>query len=121
MSADQSSHAVLIPTGAMSNPVAGKPRRPLTGDAAFLSQTGFEAREGKVESGVWESTAGTFQSNTTGYVEFGYILEGAARLVDPDGTVHPLTPGTAFVMPEGYTGHWEVDERVKKVYFITRF
>ena len=63
---------------------------------------------------------GSFQSNTTGYIEFGYIVEGAARLVDPDGTVHELTVGEAFVMPEGYTGRWEVDHFVKKIYFITR-
>jgi uncharacterized cupin superfamily protein len=28
--------------------------------------------------------------------------------------------GEAFVMPEGYTGRWEVDQFVKKIYFITR-
>jgi len=41
-------------------------------------------------------------------------------LVDPDGTVHELTVGQAFVMPEGYTGRWEVDQFVKKIYFISR-
>jgi uncharacterized cupin superfamily protein len=34
--------------------------------------------------------------------------------------VHELTVGEAFVMPEGYTGRWEVDQFVKKIYFITR-
>ena len=72
------------------------------------------------QAGVWESTAGSFQANTTGYVEFGHIVEGAARLVDPDGTVHELVPGSSFVMPEGYTGRWEVDQFVKKIYFISR-
>lgn len=52
--------------------------------------------------------------------EFGSILEGGARVVDPDGTVHRFKAGDPFVMPEGYKGHWEVDARVKKVYFIPR-
>nr|WP_277398988.1 cupin domain-containing protein [Achromobacter xylosoxidans] len=104
----------------MKNPVPGKPKRPLSGDAAFRTVTAFEGNGGRSEAGVWESTAGSFQSNTTGYIEFGYIVEGAARLVDPDGTVHELTVGEAFVMPEGYTGRWEVDTFVKKIYFISR-
>ncbi|MGE8565596.1 hypothetical protein D3C85_492680 [compost metagenome] len=114
------SRLVRIDAGPMQNPVPGKPRRPISGDTAFLSQTFFEGNAGKAEAGVWESTAGVFQANTTGYIEFGTIIEGAARLVDPDGTVHELTVGQAFVMPEGYTGRWEVDQFVKKIYFISR-
>ena len=104
----------------LKHPVPGKPRRPISGDAAFRTETAFEGLAGKAEAGVWESTAGSFQANTTGYVEFGHIVEGAARLVDPDGTVHELVPGSSFVMPEGYTGRWEVDQFVKKIYFISR-
>ncbi|AMG39697.1 MULTISPECIES: cupin domain-containing protein [Achromobacter] len=119
MKHDQS-RLVRIDAGPMKNPVPGKPKRPLSGDAAFRTVTAFEGNGGRAEAGVWESTAGSFQSNTTGYIEFGYIVEGAARLVDPDGTVHQLTVGEAFVMPEGYTGRWEVDQFVKKIYFISR-
>lgn len=114
------SRLVRIDAGPLKNPVAGKPRRPISGDAAFQTVTAFEGNAGKAEAGVWESTAGVFQANTTGYIEFGYIVDGQARLVDPDGTVHALTTGEAFVMPEGYTGRWEVDRFVKKIYFISR-
>ncbi|WP_454695745.1 cupin domain-containing protein [Achromobacter aegrifaciens] len=119
MKNDQS-RLVRIDAGPMKNPVPGKPRRPISGDAAFRTVTAFEGNGGRAEAGVWESTAGSFQSNTTGYIEFGYIVDGAARLVDPDGTVHELSVGEAFVMPEGYTGRWEVDSFVKKIYFISR-
>jgi hypothetical protein len=114
------SRLVRIDPGPLKHPVPGKPRRPISGDAAFRTETAFEGLAGKAEAGVWESTAGSFQANTTGYVEFGHIVEGAARLVDPDGTVHELVPGSSFVMPEGYTGRWEVDQFVKKIYFISR-
>ena len=118
MKNDQS-RLVRIDAGPMKNPVPGKPRRPISGDAAFRTVTAFEGNGGKAEAGVWESTAGVFQSNTTGYIEFGYILEGECRVVDPDGTVHALKTGDPFVMPEGYKGHWEVDEFVKKVWFVS--
>ena len=62
----------------------------------------------------FQSSAGTFRSNIVGYIEFCYIVEGACRLVDPDGTVHAFGVGDHFIMPEGWTGHWEVDEFVKK-------
>lgn len=114
------SRLVRFSAGPMVNPEVGKPSRPMSGDTVFKTISGFEANEGRVLSGIWESSAGTFRSDTTGYIEFGYILEGQARVVDPDGTIHALAAGDPFVMPEGYKGHWEVDERVKKVYFITR-
>ena len=41
-------------------------------------------------------------------------------MVDPDGTSHSFAAGDSFVLPEGFTGHWEVDERVKKVFFIAQ-
>lgn len=110
---------VCIPTGPLQNPEISQPRRPIEGDTQFRSVNAFEANAGRMLSGVWESTAGKFRSDTTGYVEFGYILEGQARLVDPDGTVHELKPGDPFIMPEGFKGHWEVDHFVKKVYFIS--
>ncbi|AZY50301.1 cupin domain-containing protein [Bordetella avium] len=113
------SRLVRFDTGPLQNPDIGKPRRPIEGETEFRTVTVFEGNEGRAQSGIWESSAGKFRSDTTGYIEFGYILEGQARLVDPDGTVHELTPGSPFIMPEGYKGHWEVDQFVKKVYFIT--
>lgn len=104
---------------ALAQPEIGKPRRPISGETVFKTMSGYDSPGGEVTSGIWESSAGTFRSDTTGYIEFGYILEGAARVVDPDGTVHELNVGDPFVMPEGYKGHWEVDSRVKKVYVIS--
>lgn len=116
---DKQSKLVRFSTGPLTNPDIGKPRRPLEGNTEFRSLTGFEGNAGRATSGIWESSAGKFRSDTTGYIEFGYILEGECRIVDPDGTVHTLKVGDPFVMPEGYKGHWEVDAFVKKVWFIT--
>lgn len=116
---DNASRLVRFGTGPLTNPEIGKPRRPIEGDTEYRTMNAFEGNGGKVLSGIWESTPGKFRSDTTGYIEFGYILEGQCRIVDPDGTVHALKAGDPFIMPEGYKGHWEVDEFVKKVYFIT--
>jgi len=114
-----SAHLVRFSAGPQTDPVVRKPSRPVSGDTEFRITTGFVAERGGAEAGVWESTAGVFRADTTGYIEFGYIVEGEARLVDPDGTVHALRMGDPFVMPEGYKGHWEVDHFVKKVFFVS--
>ncbi|MEN5179258.1 cupin domain-containing protein [Comamonas testosteroni] len=106
------------PARTLVNPFIGKPSRPISGDTEYQTMHVFEGLGGKVSSGTWQSTAGTFRSNIVGYIEFCYIVEGACRLVDPDGTVHAFGVGDHFIMPEGWTGHWEVDEFVKKVYMV---
>ena len=116
---DTHSKLVRFSAGPMTTPEIGKPRRQMEGETVFRIITGFEGDNGRATSGIWESTAGKFRSDTTGYIEFGYILEGECRIVDPDGTVNELKVGDPFVMPEGYKGHWEVDHFVKKVWFIT--
>jgi len=117
--AEVNSRLVRFSAGPMTDPVVGKPSRPMEGATVFRTMTCFEGNGGRASSGIWESTAGKFRSDTTGYIEFCYILEGSCRVVDPDGTVHSLKAGDPFVMPEGYKGHWEVDEFVKKIWFVT--
>ena len=51
MKNDQS-RLVRIDAGPMKNPVPGKPRRPISGDAAFRTVTAFEGNGGRAEAGV---------------------------------------------------------------------
>lgn len=110
---------VRIATHDLSQARSGQPSRPLRGDTTYKTLEQFSGNGGKANAGVWEATAGAFQSNIQGYIEFCHIVEGSCRLVDPDGTVHHFQAGDSFVLPEGFTGHWEVDERVKKVFVTT--
>lgn len=109
---------VRIETRDLTHAKTGKPSRPISGSTTYQTLESFTAQGGKLSSGVWEATAGAFRSNCTGYVEFCHIVEGSCRVVDPDGSTHHLATGDSFVLPEGFAGHWEVDERVKKVFFI---
>ena len=111
-------HLVRIETRDLSQAKPGQPSRPLRGNTTYRTLESFSAAHGALSSGVWEATAGAFRSLCAGYVEFCHILEGSCRVVDPDGTVHHFQAGDSFVLPEGFNGHWEVDERGKKVFFI---
>lgn len=75
------------PATELVNAVPGKPSRPIQGDTQYQTMNVFEGLGGKVSSGTWQATAGSFRSNVVGYIEFCYIVAGACRLVDPDGTV----------------------------------
>jgi uncharacterized protein len=109
---------VHIETRDLSHARAGQPSRPISGATTYKTLESFQAMGGKLSSGVWEATAGAFRSNCAGYVEFCHIVAGSCRVVDTDGSVHHLNTGDSFVRPEGFAGHWEVDESVKKVFFI---
>lgn len=113
-------HLVRIETQNLIHAKPGKPSRPLSGDTSYLTLESFSAQHGQLSSGVWEATAGAFRSNCAGYVEFCHIIEGSCRVVDTDGTSHSFVAGDSFVLPEGFSGHWEVDDRVKKVFFIAQ-
>ena len=111
-------HLIRSETQDLSHARPGQTSRPISGDTRYLTLESFNALSGQLSSGVWEATAGAFRSHCIDYVEFCHILEGSCRVVDTDGTVHHLSTGDSFVLPAGFAGHWEVDERVKKVFFI---
>lgn len=113
-------HLVRIETQDLTHAQHGKPSRPISGNTRYQTLESFSAAHGQLSSGVWQASAGAFRSHCAGYVEFCHILEGSCRVVDVDGTVHHLTVGDSFVLPEGFAGHWEVDAHVKKVFFIAQ-
>ena len=112
--------AIRIETQDLRQAQLGRPSRPISGNTTYLTQEGFHAQNGQLSSGVWQATSGSFRANVVGYVEFCHILEGSCRLVDPDGRIQHFSAGDSFVLPDGFTGHWEVDEHVKKVFFIAQ-
>jgi hypothetical protein len=74
--------------------------------------------EGATEVGVWECTPGRFPGTKEGISEMMHLLSGRATITDEDGTRHELSPGTMFVLLDGWRGEWEVHETVRKVYAI---
>lgn len=113
-----SHHLVRIDSTDLRHARTSTPSRPISGNTTYRTLDAFQSANGKLSAGVWEATAGAFRSQMTGYAEFCHIVEGSCRVVDPDGTVHSLQTGDTFVLPEGFCGHWEVDEHVKKVFFV---
>ena len=42
------------------------------------------------------------------------IISGRVVIVNDDGSENEFTAGDTFVMPKGFTGVWDIRERMKK-------
>ena len=71
---------------------------------------------GPLQCGVWECTPGGWAITNRPNTEVVHILVGSARIIDADGTVHRLVPGTVHVFPLAWSGRWDIDETIRKVY-----
>jgi len=72
---------------------------------------------GQFFAGIWSSPAGAIKVSYS-EEELCYILEGRVRLTDADGASKEFGPGSAFVIPAGFSGTWATLEPVKKIYAI---
>ena len=94
--------------------------RVIAGDPHHTVQSFFENETGDLVAGVWESTPGKWHA-FTGRDEFCYISEGHVRLTDAEGNAKTFKTGDAFLIPNGFTGTWEVLETTKKHYVIRKY
>lgn len=75
---------------------------------------------GRVTSGIWECTPGSFPSAKDGASEYMTVLAGDATVHDEDGTAHVLRPGTALFLADGWRGSWEIRETIRKTYTLVK-
>ena len=69
-----------------------------------------------LEVGVWECEPGSFGISRNGYDEAMVILSGKATMNATNGQVFPLQAGSVLLTPEGFVGHWIIEETLRKVY-----
>lgn len=94
------------------------PDRVLEGDPHHESTVYFNGVAGDLTAGTWTSTPGKWRAFTH-RDEFCYIVSGHVRLIGDDGTVQSFKTGDAFLIPNGFTGCWEVVETTTK-HFVVR-
>lgn len=69
--------------------------------------------------GVWECQAGGWPVKDRADTEVCYILAGRATITDDaSGTAHTIEAGSFLVLPVGWSGRWDVEETIRKVYAI---
>jgi len=77
---------------------------------------GVTSCDGRLASGLWDCTAGSFHIEFT-CDEFVYILDGEVIVRDlTTNDTHVLRGGDVAFFPLGSETHWEVKNYVRKVY-----
>ncbi|KIC14350.1 hypothetical protein RA20_20925 [Leisingera sp. ANG-Vp] len=71
----------------------------------------------EVRLGTWYCEPYCDTINDYPYDEFMYILEGTVELQYPGGSSQTFGPGSALILPKGFSGVWKQDEPMLK-YFV---
>lgn len=74
--------------------------------------------DGKVLSGTWQATPGTYHATYTDY-EFVHMIAGRI-VITPDGGIPvEVKGGDAFVVEANFKGTWKIIEPVTKHFVVT--
>jgi uncharacterized cupin superfamily protein len=74
---------------------------------------------GRGSVGVWECQPGGWPVHDRPDTEACYILAGVATITDDaTGERRRIQAGDHVVLPVGWTGRWDVEETIRKVYAI---
>lgn len=96
------------------------PDRVVECDPQHESTVFFKGASSDILAGTWTSTPGQWHA-FTGRDEFCYIVSGHIRLIGDDDTVQSFKTGDAFLIPNGFTGRWEVVETTTKHFVIRQY
>lgn len=69
------------------------------------------------ESGIWECTPGPSRWHLETN-EFVHVLAGSMTVTADGGEPVHLGPGDAVLFPKGWTGNWEIEQTLRKLYVI---
>lgn len=104
-----------LPAGKTSKP---SPEVLVAGDPLYTLWLQDESHEGRIRTGVWEATEGTYRSNKAGKFEFCHILSGRIELTPQGGEPVTYGPGDNFVMKPDFVGTWRTLETVRKIFVV---
>jgi uncharacterized protein len=69
--------------------------------------------DGKMKSGAWEATPGTYHATYTAF-EFVHLISGRIVITPDGGTPTTVVAGDAFVVEKDFKGTWEIKEHALK-------
>jgi len=67
-----------------------------------------------VRVGVWEAGAGKTVIEDFPFTEYVLMISGIVVVTNKDGASRKFLAGDTFVIPKGWSGDWDVQERMKK-------
>jgi uncharacterized protein len=109
--ANETHHIVTIVNKTSTEALLAKP-------GTYLGETFvFEQRHSVdvlVRVGVWEAGKGKSVIHNFSFTEYVLMISGRVVVTDSEGTARKFVAGDTFVIPKGWSGQWDVQERMKK-------
>jgi uncharacterized cupin superfamily protein len=97
---------------------APDPSRLISGKRLTNTWNHWEGEDGRLWSGIWESTPGKVKVSYDEW-EFCHIISGECVLTaEGKRKGERFKKGDAFIIPPGFTGTWETVKKLKKHYVI---
>ena len=76
-------------------------------------------QSGQASCGSWGCTEGGWLSpKPRTSTEWFYVLAGRGSVCTPDGREFSFGPGDLVVLPRGWAGRWDVQERIHKIWVV---
>ncbi|MDJ0459854.1 cupin domain-containing protein [Arthrobacter sp. NQ7] len=91
---------------------------PLSGDITVRSRRAFESEDGRIASGTWETETGLSRWEFLNKGEIIHVLSGKMSVQRDGGDEVLLSAGDTAYFPIGWTGTWNVHERLRKVFVV---
>lgn len=82
---------------------------------AYIGETIIHKNaDATVQIGVWEADVSKTRLIDYPFTEYVLMISGRVVIINDDGSENEFTAGDTFVMPKGFTGIWDIRERMKK-------
>lgn len=92
--------------------------RVVGGSPTMKTAVQHTTQDGKILSGTWQATPGTYHATYTDY-EFVHMIAGRIRITPDGGTPVEVKAGDAFVVEADFKGTWEILEPVTKHFVVS--
>ena len=89
----------------------------VSGNPTMKTFVQHTTEDGKVMSGTWQATPGTYHATYTDY-EFVHLIQGRIIITQDGGTPVAVGPGDAFVVEADFKGTWQIVEPVTKHFVV---
>ena len=102
---------VVIDSATPTEPLLAKPGTYLGEKFVFED---VHLKDTPVKVGVWEAGAGKSTLKNFPFTEYVLMISGSVLVTELDGSSMLFEAGDTFVIPKGWSGTWDVQERMKK-------
>jgi uncharacterized protein len=98
---------------------ADKPTTLTPGQKEAATQL-WASPDGRTKIGIWECQPGRFTADRSAAGEYCHIVSGRATVENADGSgARDIGPGDLLVLPQGWTGSWQIHEHMRKLYILS--